>query len=172
MGCSSDLRRFKNPRESKSDWGSSAAYTDANHVEQSNVENFLGPVRFYSLSYRLVSHLLSGRDCLELDFLYQVTNQELEIILSPKSTFMVGRASTRTITLTIKLFQKEFQHRIASELCDSKKSNTVGICKNEKDDKSVEIIEEPILRQMFLTIGAKSCAEVKRHLFYLTRCVC
>ncbi|KAJ7942731.1 UvrD-like Helicase, ATP-binding domain, P-loop containing nucleoside triphosphate hydrolase [Quillaja saponaria] len=85
-------------------------------VENSKVGESLLLMKFYSLSSSVVSHLLSDRDGLELDLPFAVTDEELEMILYPKSTFILGRSGTgKTTVLTMKLFQKEKLHQMATE---------------------------------------------------------
>ncbi|GKE65408.1 hypothetical protein Tco_1519569 [Tanacetum coccineum] len=69
-------------------------------------------MKFYSLSRGVVSHLLSSD---EVDLPMQVTNEQMDLILSGKSSFIIGRSRTgKTTILTMKLFQHEQKFRIAS----------------------------------------------------------
>ncbi|KAM3394194.1 hypothetical protein P3S68_003196 [Capsicum galapagoense] len=59
----------------------------------------------------LVTHMLSNSHGEGVDVPFEVTNEEREIILSPKSSFILGRSGTgKTTVLTMKLFQNEQQH--------------------------------------------------------------
>lgn len=171
---SSNLAKCKNPGKSEHDGESNAAATDlTTYLKSLNVEENLSLLKFYLLSYRLVNQLLSGRDCGELDFIDHLTDQELEIVLSPRSIFMVGRSGSRKISvLTTKLFQKERQQYVASEEYYDKKSNTVmDISRKNKVGESTENTKEAKLRQIFVTANPKQCAAVKKHLSNLQRCV-
>ncbi|GKA71174.1 UvrD-like helicase, ATP-binding domain, P-loop containing nucleoside triphosphate hydrolase [Tanacetum coccineum] len=76
-----------------------------NYVENSKVSESLLRMKFYSLSCGAVSHLLSGD---EVDLPMQVTDEHMDIILSGKSSFIIGRSGTgKTTILTLKLFQHE-----------------------------------------------------------------
>ncbi|KAA8532355.1 hypothetical protein F0562_032389 [Nyssa sinensis] len=167
---SSDIVQYKNLNEIEPDGESNAAAFDGRtYFEYSNVERSLLLRKFYPLSYLVVNHLLSGRDCRELDLPCQVTDQELEIILFPESTFVVGRPSIeKTSLLTMKLFQKEQQHYLASEgfydkrrniIMDNKWKNNVG--------ESMAKTKETVLRQIFITVSPKLCAIVKQHVSHL-----
>lgn len=92
-----------------------AAYDGRSYVENSKVKDSLLLMKFYSLSFGVVSHLLSDRDGIELDLPFEVTEEELEIILYPRSTFILGRSGTgKTTVLTMKLYQKEKLHYLVA----------------------------------------------------------
>ena len=68
-------------------------------------------MKFYSLSSVVVSHLLSDRNSDELELPFEVSDEEHDIILFPRSTFVLGRSGTgKTTVLTIKLLKKEILH--------------------------------------------------------------
>nr|GEX90582.1 UvrD-like helicase, ATP-binding domain, P-loop containing nucleoside triphosphate hydrolase [Tanacetum cinerariifolium] len=84
-----------------------------NYVENSKVTESLLLMKFYSLSCGVVSHLLSSD---EVHLPMQVTDEQMDIILSPKSSFIIGRSGTgKTTILTMKLFQHELKFCIASD---------------------------------------------------------
>ncbi|KAI3936638.1 hypothetical protein MKW92_038984 [Papaver armeniacum] len=121
-------------------------------------------MKFYSLSAGLVNHLLSGSDGNELDLPFKVTDQELDIILFPRSTFILGRSGTgKTTVLTMKLFQKEQQHYFASigfveGMGDISLSAPTGsVCR-------VVETKGTVLRQLFVTVSQKLCAAVKNQI--------
>ncbi|KAI3970371.1 hypothetical protein MKX01_024018 [Papaver californicum] len=73
-------------------------------------------MKLYSLSAGFVNHLLSGSDGKELDLPFEVTDKELDIILFPRSTFILGRSGTgKTTVLTFQWFQKEQQYYFSSK---------------------------------------------------------
>lgn len=112
--ASDEIVKFKKNAESGD--GSTTGLTDGrSYVENSKVRDSLLLMKFYSLSSGVVNHFLSGNDGRELDLPFEVTDQELEIIRFPRSTFILGRSVTgKTTVLTMKLFQKEQQHHLSS----------------------------------------------------------
>ncbi|KAK9063838.1 hypothetical protein SSX86_017710 [Deinandra increscens subsp. villosa] len=132
------------------------------YVENSKVSESLLLMKFYSLSQGVVSHLLSGK---ELDLPMQVTDEQMDIILFSKSSFIIGRSGTgKTTILTSKLFQNEQKFRVACE----------GI--NEAENKRIRDVEvddsesskPSVLRQLFVTVSPKLCYAVKQHVSQLT----
>ncbi|MCL7025621.1 hypothetical protein MKW94_000892 [Papaver nudicaule] len=109
--------RYKNTNNAELVDSSSDRVSDGRcYIENSKVRDSLLLMKFYSLSAGLVNHLLLGSDGKELDLPFEVTDKELDIILSPRSTFILGRSGTgKTTVLTMKLFQKEQQHYLSSE---------------------------------------------------------
>ncbi|GAY56593.1 hypothetical protein CUMW_173100 [Citrus unshiu] len=142
----SNIVRFKNLAENECGCDLSGAASDSrNYAENSNVSDSLLLMKFYPLSSGVVSHLLSDRDGRELDLPFEVTDEQLEIILFPRSTFVLGRSGTgKTTILVMKLFQKEKHHYMG-----------------------LEKTERAILRQLFVTVSPKLCFAVKRHISHL-----
>ncbi|KAL2343585.1 hypothetical protein Fmac_004870 [Flemingia macrophylla] len=127
-------------------------------------------MKFYSLSSVVVSHLLSDRNSDELDLPFEVSDEEYEIILFPKSTFVLGRSGTgKTTVLTMKLFQKESMHHMAVEGIYA-----VFPCLNhdKKYEESPTVNDRPVLRQLFVTVSPKLCQAVKHHVERLKRFIC
>nr|GEU81130.1 UvrD-like helicase, ATP-binding domain, P-loop containing nucleoside triphosphate hydrolase [Tanacetum cinerariifolium] len=86
-----------------------------NYVESSKVSESLLLMKFYSLSRGVVSHFLSGK---EGDLPMQVMDEQMDIILSGTSSFLIGRPGTgKTTVLPMKLFQNEQKFRIAFDGC-------------------------------------------------------
>ncbi|GJZ83321.1 UvrD-like helicase, ATP-binding domain, P-loop containing nucleoside triphosphate hydrolase [Tanacetum coccineum] len=76
-----------------------------NCVENSKVSDSLLLKKFYSLSYEVVCHLLSGK---EVDLPMQLNDEQMDVLLFSKSSFLIGRSGTgKTTILTTKLFQNE-----------------------------------------------------------------
>ncbi|KAI7758200.1 hypothetical protein M8C21_027665 [Ambrosia artemisiifolia] len=120
-------------------------------------------MKFYTLSRGVVSHLLSGK---EIDLPMQVTDEQMEIILFGKTSFIIGRSGTgKTTILTMKLFQNDQSYRVASEGITEAKNKQI---------KNVEVVNEPegskpsVLRQLFVTVSPKLCYAVKQHVSQLT----
>ncbi|GKE01780.1 UvrD-like helicase, ATP-binding domain, P-loop containing nucleoside triphosphate hydrolase, partial [Tanacetum coccineum] len=125
--------------------GENESYGSVNSGDARNyVEN--------SLSRGVVSHLLSGK---EVDLPMQVTDEQVDIILSPKSSFIIGRSGTgKTTILTMKMFQCEQKFRIASE----------GIYEGENS----RFRGAKVLHQLFVTVRPKLCYAVKQNISHLT----
>ncbi|GJT76661.1 UvrD-like helicase, ATP-binding domain, P-loop containing nucleoside triphosphate hydrolase [Tanacetum coccineum] len=132
------------------------------YVENSKVSESLLLMKFYSLSRGVVSHLLSGD---EVDLPMQVTDEQMDIILSGKSSFIIGRSGTgKTTILTMKLFQHEQKFRIASNGIHEAESSRIR--DGEVDDP--EISKLSVLRQLFVTVSPKLCYAVKQNVSHLT----
>ena len=165
---SSDIVRIKKHDSSENGTDLSGSTSDGgSYVENVKVSESLMLMKFYSLSSGVVGHLLSNHDGGELDLPFEVTDQELEIIIFPRSTFILGRSGTgKTTVLTMKLFQKERLHNKAKDFFGVKSD------RQEKEAKeTVSENEETILRQLFVTVSPKLCSAVKRHVSQLKRCV-
>lgn len=140
------------------------------YVENSKVSESLLLMKFYTLSYPAVNHLLSDRDGKELDLPFEVTDQEMEIILFPRSSFILGRSGTgKTTVLTMKLFQKEKMHHEAIE-CFGGHNDEIGrVNENDLDQKSSTEDKATVLRQLFVTVSPKLCHAIKKHVSNLKR---
>ena len=133
------------------------------YVENSQVSESLLLMKFYSLSSGVVNHLLSDREGRELDLPFEVTDEEMEIILYRRSSFIVGRSGTgKTTVLTMKLFQKEQWHQFAVQGC----YNSQNTCQAEQSSAATE---GKVLRQLFVTVSPKLCFAIKRHVSHLKR---
>lgn len=175
---SHDIVRFKSLVKNE---GESNLISDERcYVENSKVSDSLLLMKFYSLSPVAVSHLLSGRDGLELELPFEVTDEELEIILFSQSTFILGRSGTgKTTVVTMKLFKKEQLFHMATEGYGEESGNT---SKDEfqkinvgYDIKNVENshgeAKSVVLHQLFVTVSPKLCYAVKHQVSQLKRYV-
>ncbi|KAL8218515.1 hypothetical protein R6Q57_021888 [Mikania cordata] len=136
------------------------------YVENSKVSESLLLMKFYSLSHGVVSHLLSGKD---FDLPMQVTDEQMDIILFPKSSFIIGRSGTgKTTILTSKLFQNEQIFRDASEGSHEAESSEI----RDVEVDSPENRKRSVLRQLFVTVSPKLCYAVKQHVSQLTSISC
>ncbi|KAL2343586.1 hypothetical protein Fmac_004871 [Flemingia macrophylla] len=144
------------------------------YVENSKVEESLLLMKFYSLSSVVVSHLLSDRNSDELELPFEVSDEEYEIILFPKSTFVLGRSGTgKTTVLTMKLFQKESMHHTAVEGIYDTNSAVVPCLNHDKEyEESSTVNDRPVLHQLFVTVSPKLCQAVKHHVERLKRFIC
>ncbi|PWA37673.1 hypothetical protein CTI12_AA588080 [Artemisia annua] len=90
--ASQEIIRFRYLSDCENETKGSVNPGDArNIVENSKVSESLLLMKFYSLSRGVVRHLISGK---ELDLPMQVTDEQMDIILSPKSSFIIGRSGT------------------------------------------------------------------------------
>ncbi|KAF3973230.1 hypothetical protein CMV_003339 [Castanea mollissima] len=154
-----DIVRIKNldDHENGSDLSGCAA-DGRSYVENARVSESLMLMKFYSLSSGVVTHLLSNDDGGELDLPFEVSDQELEIILFPRSTFVLGRSGTgKTTVLTMKLFQKEKLHHMAREL----------LYEEKEVEETTAGMKENVLHQLFVTVSPKLCYAVKQHVSHL-----
>ncbi|XP_065638400.1 uncharacterized protein LOC111989218 [Quercus suber] len=159
-----EIVRIKNldDNENGSDLSGCAA-DGRSYVENARVSESLTLMKFYSLSSGVVTHLLSNHDGGELDLPFEVSDQELEIILFPRSTFVLGRSGTgKTTVLTMKLFQKEKLHHMAREL----------LYEEKEVEESAAGMKENVLHQLFVTVSPKLCYAVKQHVSHLKSFSC
>ncbi|KAH6770323.1 hypothetical protein C2S52_015126 [Perilla frutescens var. hirtella] len=107
-----DIIQFKNrSKTGANNWSE----VSASNLENSKVSESLQLMKFYSLSTGAANYLLSDHKGREVDLPFEVTEEEREIILFPRSSFILGRSGTgKTTILTMKLFQKHQLHCIAS----------------------------------------------------------
>ncbi|KAJ0765114.1 putative TPR and ankyrin repeat-containing protein [Helianthus annuus] len=153
--CEDDSEAIVNPGDGR------------NYVENSKVSESLLLMKFYSLSRWVVSHLLTGK---AFDLPMQVTDEQMDIVLFCKSSFIIGRSGTgKTTILTMKLFQNEQDFRVATEGITEAESNHIGDA--EVVDNS-ESSKPSVLHQLFVTVSSKLCYAVKQHVSQLTSTSC
>ncbi|KAI3939781.1 hypothetical protein MKW92_012567 [Papaver armeniacum] len=160
-GVHDDIVRFKDTNSESASTSCSGIFDERSYVETSKVKDSLLLMKFYTLSSGMVNHLLSGKDGEELDFPFEVTDRELEVILYPRSTFILGRSGTgKTTILTTKLFRREQQHYFSSEGFPDAETDTHASSptKNWIGEKA------SVLRQMFLTVSPMLCSAVKNQI--------
>ncbi|RHN57021.1 putative RNA helicase [Medicago truncatula] len=123
---------------------------------------------------RTQSHLLSDRNSNELELPFEVSDEEHDIILFSKSTFVLGRSGTgKTTVLTMKLFKKEELHHVALEHTYGIKIVEVPCLSYEKEYKdSSTLNDRPVLHQLFVTVSPKLCQAVKQQVARMKRFVC
>ncbi|XP_076915166.1 uncharacterized protein LOC143574429 [Bidens hawaiensis] len=162
--ASQELIRFNSLANCEGDSEAGASAGDGRiYVENSKVSESLLLMKFYSLSRGVVTHLLSGK---ELDLPMQVTDEQMDIILFDKSSFIIGRSGTgKTTILTMKLFQNDQNFRIASEGINEAENSRVrdGEVANDSESR-----KPSVLRQLFVTVSPKLCYAVKQHVSQLT----
>jgi Cdc6-like AAA superfamily ATPase len=143
------------------------------YVENSKVEESFLLMKFYSLSSVVVSHLLSDRNSNELELPFEVSDEELDIILFSRSTFLLGRSGTgKTTVLTMKLFKKEELHHSALEQAYGIKSVEVPCLNYDKEYKDNSTVnDKPVLHQLFVTVSPILCQAVKHQVVRMKRYV-
>ncbi|XP_030461793.2 uncharacterized protein LOC115681846 [Syzygium oleosum] len=170
--CPFDIVRYRNPSEDQFGSSSDADASDRRlYAENAKVSESLLLMKFYSLSSDVISHLLDDSDGNKVSLPFEVTEQEQEIILFPRSTFILGRSGTgKTTVLTMKLFRNEKLHDEATKGFQTNQS----VVSNSKDasleinvEEIVDGTEDCVLRQLFVTVSAKLCFAVKQHLSQL-----
>lgn len=170
--ASSKIIQFKNKDEARRNESSGASDHEC-YIENSKVSESFLLMKFYSLSSGMVSHLLSDHEGRELDLPFEVTDQEQDIILYHRSSFILGRSGTgKTTVLTMKLFQKEQQHHMAIEGFQGDNDNSsINATYRKEVGAGVGQTQVPVLRQLFVTVSPKLCYAVKQHVSHLKRCV-
>lgn len=162
-----EIIRFRNLNSCEDESDLSTNGDGRSYVENSKVSESLLLMKFYSLSSGVVNHLLSGKD---IDLPMQVTDEQMDIILFRKSSFIIGRSGTgKTTILTMKLYQNEQSFRFASKGFDEAESS--GVKDVESDDDHEKENKPIVLRQLFVTVSPRLCYAVKHHVSHLTRCV-
>ncbi|XP_008222326.1 PREDICTED: uncharacterized protein LOC103322211 [Prunus mume] len=161
-----DIVRFKDLSitENQSDLVGDNDSDGRSYVENAQVSESLQLLKFYSLSSGVVNHLLSDHEGRELDLPFDLTDQEMEIILYRKSSFIVGRSGTgKTTVLTMKLFQNEQRYQLAVQGCVS--------CQNSMVEQSTSATKGT-LHQLFVTVSPKLCFAIKQHVLNLKSFAC
>ncbi|XP_003631316.2 uncharacterized protein LOC100855072 isoform X1 [Vitis vinifera] len=128
-------------------------------------ESFL-IMKFYSVTFNMVRHFISGHDGRELDLPFELTDQERETIFFNRSSFILGRSGTgKTTVLGMKLFQKEQLFHIASEglyeveghsSTHASQRNEIGECTGDA--------KGACLHQLFVTVSPRLCNAIRRQL--------
>lgn len=123
------------------------------YAENSRVNDSLLLMKFYPLSSVVVNHLLSDQEGKNLDLPFEVTDEEMEIILYDKSSFILGRSGTgKTTVLTMKLYQREQHHYIVSEgYCINDSNNAMNLNQKAEPSECKEVSKQLVLRQLFVT---------------------
>ncbi|KAJ8506154.1 hypothetical protein OPV22_007040 [Ensete ventricosum] len=164
-----DMIRYKTVKIARSTMEEDAVQLDSSsRLEDSKVNESLLLMKFYSLSSRVVRHLLTANDGTDIVIPFELTDQEKEITQFPLSTFILGRSGTgKTTILTTKLVQKEQLHSISSEGFSEK----FGL--SDAADRSVVLKKHSspnkghFLRQVFLTVSSKLCSAIRSHICQL-----
>ncbi|GJS35388.1 DNA helicase, UvrD/REP type, P-loop containing nucleoside triphosphate hydrolase [Tanacetum coccineum] len=129
-------------------------------VENVKVHESLILMKFYSLSTNSVNIMISGCDGGDLGLPFELTEQEKDVVLFDRSSFILGRSGTgKTTVLTMKLFQNEQLHHLASE-------GFHEVMERNEEEK------HDVLHQLFVTFSSKLCYAVKQHVSEWKRSTC
>lgn len=135
-------------------------------VENSEVNESLQLLKFYSMSTGAANYLICDNEGREVDLPFEVTEEERAVILFPRSSFILGRSGTgKTTILIMKLFQQLQLHCMALGGINTADDN-VHIS-NKADVR--RCLDEPTLHQLFVTVSPKLCYAVKKHISQLIR---
>ncbi|KAB1205205.1 putative helicase MAGATAMA 3 [Morella rubra] len=157
----SDIVRIKN-----------AATEGSNYVENAVGSESLMLMKFYSLSSGVVGQLLSTNEDGELDLPFEVNDEEREVILFPRSAFIIGRSGTgKTTVLTMKLLEKEKLFHMAADSFGYKVTGNRTM-HNQEIEEAMPEARGTILRQLFVTVSHKLCYVVKQHVSNLKSAAC
>ncbi|CAN1143684.1 TPR and ankyrin repeat-containing protein 1 [Linum perenne] len=140
------------------------------YVENTRVSDSLLLMKFYSLSSGVVKFLLSDNEGKELELPFEVTEEEQEVIMFPRSMFILGRSGTgKTTVLTMKLFKKEQLYHMAVDGLEEGTVVTNSSMDDWKTDDDNVVIRESntVLKQLFVTVSGKLCHAVKHHVSQL-----
>ncbi|CAN1804440.1 TPR and ankyrin repeat-containing protein 1 [Linum perenne] len=139
------------------------------YVENTRVSDSLLLMKFYSLSSGVVKFLLSDNEGKELELPFEVTEEEQEVIMFPRSMFILGRSGTgKTTVLTMKLFKKEQLYHMAVDGLEEGTVVTNSSMDDWKtDDDNVLRESRTVLKQLFVTVSGKLCHAVKHHVSQL-----
>ncbi|KAK3222752.1 hypothetical protein Dsin_009777 [Dipteronia sinensis] len=139
------------------------------YVENTKVSESLFLIKFYSLSSGIISHLFSNCDGRELDLPFEVTDEQREMILFPRSTFIHGRSGTgKTTILIMKLFEKEKLYHMAMGGFNGAETKTDRYISQENEvEEDIGGTKRAILRQLFVTVSPKLCFAVKQYISHM-----
>ncbi|XP_058731228.1 uncharacterized protein LOC131603010 [Vicia villosa] len=167
-GKSTDISKIKNLDNNGNDAESSCC-DQRICVENSKAEESFLLMKFYSLSSVVANHLLSDRNSNELELPFEVSDEEHDIILFSKSTFVLGRSGTgKTTVLTMKLFKKEELHHAVHQNAYGIKRAEVPCLNYVEEDKD----SRPVLHQLFVTVSPKLCHAVKHQVVRMRSSIC
>ncbi|KAG2708641.1 hypothetical protein I3760_05G201900 [Carya illinoinensis] len=158
-----DIVRIRNVAHSENESDLVGSTSDGgSYVENAKVSESLMLMKFYSFSSGVVDHLRSNKDNGELDLPFEVTDQEQETIVFPRSAFILGRSGTgKTTVLTGKLLAKEKVFQRAAELFYGVKSDNLVHRPDNETKETLAKSKSTILRQLFVTVSQKLCYAVK-----------
>ncbi|KAJ4802894.1 P-loop containing nucleoside triphosphate hydrolases superfamily protein [Rhynchospora pubera] len=143
---------------------------NSSFLEDSKVNESLVLMRFYALSSGVVKHLLMAQDGSEIDVPFELNDQEMEIIMFPCSSFILGRSGTgKTTVLTTKLVRMEQQFFVASHGMGYSNVGSSEVVESSQSNEQIEDVKSCFLKQVFLTVSPKLCSAIRDQVTRLVR---
>ncbi|KAL1807596.1 hypothetical protein ACET3Z_024586 [Daucus carota] len=165
--ASENIVQYKSLSNTETGESSNTSDLDGRCLENSSVRESLLLMKFYSLSCGAMSNLLSGCDGESLGIPFELTDQERDIVLFNRSSFILGRSGTgKTTVLTMKLFRNDQLYHVASEGYHEVRTDP------SYEEQRNEYKKGDILRQLFVTVSPKLCYAVREQFSQLKRSVC
>lgn len=159
-----NIRKFKSVGANNTEESDLVDSEDAkNAAENSMIEESTLLMKFCALS---PDHMHTGRDDIEVDLPFELTDEQCNIVIFPRSTFVLGRSGTgKTTALKTKLIQNEKSHHVAVE-------RVYGLNYTASESNEIDVeLKRPILRQLFVTLSPGLCQEIKYHVSCFKRYV-
>lgn len=164
--ASENIVQYKSLSNTETGESSNTSDLDGRCLENSSVRESLLLMKFYSLSCGAMSNLLSGCDGESLGIPFELTDQERDIVLFNRSSFILGRSGTgKTTVLTMKLFRNDQLYHVASEGYHEVRTDP------SYEEQRNEYNKGDILRQLFVTVSPKLCYAVREQFSQLKRFV-
>ncbi|RHN66698.1 putative uvrD-like Helicase, ATP-binding domain, P-loop containing nucleoside triphosphate hydrolase [Medicago truncatula] len=159
-----NIRKFKSVGANNTEESDLVDSEDAkNAAENSMIEESTLLMKFCALS---PDHMRTGRDDIEVDLPFELTEEQRNIVIFPRSTFVLGRSGTgKTTALKTKLIQNEKSHHVAVE-----RVYGPNYTASESNEIDVEL-KRPILCQLFVTLSPGLCQEIKHHVSCFKRSI-
>ncbi|XP_027346720.1 uncharacterized protein LOC113858327 [Abrus precatorius] len=154
---SANIQKFKGVDNNENENGLNAK----EETENLKFEESILLMKYCSISR---DYMLYGHDSLEVDLPFEVNDEQRNIIVFPRSTFLLGRSGTgKTTVLITKLIRNEKLHHMAVE-------EVYGSNNYANVEESEDILaEKPVLRQLFVTLSPGLCQKVQHHVSLLRR---
>jgi hypothetical protein len=153
---SANIQKFKSVGTNNTKKGDSVPSEDEKDAAQNSmIEESTLLMKFCSIT---PDYTRASCDSIEVDLPFELTEAQRNIIVFPRSTFLLGRSGTgKTTVLTTKMIRNEKLHHVAVERVYGPYSTA-----SESSENAVEI-KRPVLRQLFVTLSPGLCQEIKHH---------
>jgi hypothetical protein len=150
---SANIQKFKSVCTNNTKEGDLVPSEDESDAAKSSmIEESTLLMKFCSIS---PDYTRASCDSIEVDLPFELTEEQRNIIIFPRSTFLLGRSGTgKTTVLTTKMIRNEKLHHVAVERVYGPYSTA--------SENAVEI-KRPVLRQLFVTLSPGLCQEIKHH---------
>lgn len=145
------------------------SHNKRNLSSDSKLSESLLLAKFYQISSQMATHLLCGNDGREVELPFELTKEEMDVVRSERSSFVLGRSGTgKTTVISRKIFQREQMHRIASKGFHELDGQSSDDEKTDEDEHKDDVF----LRQIFVSLNPKLCLAVKKSVSGLKRLIC